>query len=136
MNLEPLLLNGKGPAAKLYNNLRHHSVAMPSNLSDYLAKNYLIADPKPSKKRKRKEATSGLIIADDDDSSWATPASTNDDGFDGPVTVSGTSAEFRRAKKSNWKTLGEPSSQKPGANDADSAAADAILASAAAESRP
>lgn len=110
---------------------------MPSNLSDYLAKNYLVADPKPSKKRKRKDKDSqaaGLIIADDDDSSWATPAATNDDGFDGPVTVSGTSAEFRRAKKSNWKTLGGgPASTT--ATDADAAAADAVLASVAEESR-
>lgn len=106
---------------------------MPSNISDYLAKNYLVADPKPSKKRKRKEAAaSGLIIADDDDSSWAKPTIADDDGFDGPVTVSGTSAEFRRAKKSNWKTLGDPSNKK---SDAESAAADAILASAAAEAR-
>jgi pre-mRNA-splicing factor CWC26 len=111
---------------------------MPSNLSDYLAKNYLVADPKPSKKRKRKDKdapASGLIIADDDDSSWATPKTATDDGPDGPVTVSGTSAEFRRAKKSNWKTLGGPSTSAPPPNDADAAAADAVLASVAAESR-
>ena len=46
-------------------------------LSDYLAKNYLTADPgtgKQSKKRKRKEpkSVSGLQIADDDDGSWQT----------------------------------------------------------------
>lgn len=62
-----------------------------SKLADYLAKNYLTADPKPDsakrkggsggKKRKRKDhttdvardvatATSGLIIADDDVLDW------------------------------------------------------------------
>ena len=35
-------------------------------LADYLAQNYLSADTKPAKKRKRKEAKSdGLVIADD-----------------------------------------------------------------------
>lgn len=123
---------------------------MPSDISDYLAKNYLVADPKPSKKRKRKQPTAqGLIIADDDDgdsSSWGRPSAsrTDDSGADGHATVSGTSAEFRRAKKSNWKSLGGGEGgdldSKTAANtlsdakDADSAAADAILASAAAES--
>ncbi|KAL2761123.1 hypothetical protein ACRALDRAFT_205054 [Sodiomyces alcalophilus JCM 7366] len=118
-----------------------------SDLSSFLATRYLVADPKPSKKRKRKQATEGLIIADDDDS-WAKPSSSTQDDdptLDGSVTISGTSADFRRSKKSNWKSLNGPSktttttsstssSTRPPATDSDAAAADAILASAAAES--
>lgn len=117
---------------------------MSSDLSSFLAKRYLVADPKPSKKRKRKQAAEGLIIADDDDSWAKRPSSTQDDGpaLDGSVTISGTSADFRRTKKSNWKTLNAPSNAavttssatKPSATESDAAAADAILASAAAES--
>ncbi|ROT41849.1 hypothetical protein SODALDRAFT_374262 [Sodiomyces alkalinus F11] len=120
--------------------------AMPSDLSSFLATRYLVADPKPSKKRKRKQATDGLIIADDDDS-WANPSSSrqdNDDStLDGSVTVSGTSADFRRSKKSNWKSLNGQSTTtatttttttRTPATDSDAAAANAILASAAAES--
>ncbi|KAM0323518.1 hypothetical protein ACHAQA_008799 [Verticillium albo-atrum] len=102
---------------------------MPSDLSSYLAQHYLVADPKPTKKRKRKQATEGLIIADDDDSSWTKPTTATDDA-DGPATVTGSSAEFRRTKKSNWKSLSGAPAQPA---DADAAAADAILASAAAE---
>ncbi|KAG7105231.1 Pre-mRNA-splicing factor CWC26 like protein [Verticillium longisporum] len=106
---------------------------MPSDLSSYLAQNYLVADPKPTKKRKRKQAAEGLIIADDDDASWAKPQASANDDVDGPATVDGSSAEFRRTKKSNWKSItGAPTSQ-PANADADAAAADAILASAAAE---
>ncbi|KAF9881609.1 hypothetical protein CkaCkLH20_00755 [Colletotrichum karsti] len=104
---------------------------MPSDLSSYLATHYLVADPKPTKKRKRKAATEnqGLIIADDDDN-WG-KSTQNDDDEDSPMLVSGAkSAEFRRTKKSNWKSVGGGSSSKP---DDDTAAADAILASAAAE---
>lgn len=111
---------------------------MPSDLSAYLAANYLTADPKPSKKRKRKHDTSsasGLLINDEDDS-WARPSGPkaggdNDEGFDIPVTA-GTSAEFRKAKKSNWKTLGGGSAAAT-KDDDEAAAADAILASAQAE---
>jgi pre-mRNA-splicing factor CWC26 len=55
------------------------------SLADYLAKNYLTADPpadKKSKKRKRKAAknnAAGLIIADDDISGWNTNTAENDD---------------------------------------------------------
>lgn len=55
------------------------------SLADYLAKNYLTADPpvdKKSKKRKRKAAknsAAGLIIADDDISGWNTNTPENDD---------------------------------------------------------
>ncbi|KAK2044614.1 hypothetical protein LZ31DRAFT_554094 [Colletotrichum somersetense] len=109
---------------------------MPSDLSSYLATRYLVADPKPTKKRKRKQATEnqGLIIADDDDSGWGNSAEQDDEADPGPALVSGTSAEFRRTKKSNWKTVAASGSSntKPKDDDA-AAAADAILASAAAE---
>lgn len=52
------------------------------SLTGYLAKNYLTADPKPekkSKKRKRKDASSGLIIADDDALGWNLNNSSNAD---------------------------------------------------------
>ena len=57
-------------------------------LADYLAQNYLTADPKPekkSKKRKRKQASSGLVIADDDALGWNPDNSTNADD-DNPLT--------------------------------------------------
>ncbi|MCJ1405487.1 Pre-mRNA-splicing factor cwc26 [Xylographa trunciseda] len=100
------------------------------SLADYLAKNYLTADSKPdkkSKKRKRKNGSDGLIIADDDPLDWnSTNAAKEED--DGPVTVGGNSAEFRKAKSNKWQTIGATSTSS------DQAAADAILASAAAES--
>ncbi|GKU03091.1 pre-mrna-splicing factor cwc26 [Fusarium langsethiae] len=96
---------------------------MPSDLSAYLASKYLVADPKPAKKRKRKrgaEANNGLLITDDDDSGWGnTNAQDDDEGLDGPVTVSGQSSEFRKTKKSNWKSLGGDATPKD-----DSAAAE------------
>ncbi|KAF5013543.1 hypothetical protein FDECE_466 [Fusarium decemcellulare] len=106
---------------------------MPSDLAMYLASKYLVADPKPSsKKRKRKRGAdtgAGLLITDDDDSGWGnSSAQQEDEGVDAPVTVSGRSAEFRKTKKSNWKSLGEETPK-----DDSAAAADAILASAAAE---
>ncbi|KAK8079995.1 Cell cycle control protein [Apiospora hydei] len=115
---------------------------MPSDLSSYLATRYLTADPKPSsKKRKRKQdPNAGLIIADDEETGWSRTAQGDDDDDGeggGPATVAGTSAEFRKAKKSGWKVLGAPipsTSEQKGNRDADAAAADAILASAAQES--
>ncbi|KAI1651764.1 Pre-mRNA-splicing factor of RES complex-domain-containing protein [Daldinia loculata] len=117
---------------------------MPSDLSNYLATHYLIADPKPSKKRKRKQKddSSGLIIADETESGWARANRRDDDDEDenGSAVVAGTSAEFRRAKKSAWKTVGGSASSNTDsqtqaqAQDTETArAADAILASAAAE---
>ncbi|KAF7560240.1 hypothetical protein G7046_g3908 [Stylonectria norvegica] len=107
---------------------------MPSDLADYLASRYLVADPKlTSKKRKRKRAAeaTGLLITDDDDAAWGNPRSQEGDtAEDGPLTVTGRSAEFRKTKKSNWKAVGAGATET--SND-DSAAADAILASAAAE---
>ncbi|KAK4450656.1 Pre-mRNA-splicing factor of RES complex-domain-containing protein [Podospora aff. communis PSN243] len=108
---------------------------MPSDKVAYLASHYLSTDTKPpSKKRKRKHApsaSSGLLIQDDDEPGWSTTSRNPDeaDEADGPALVAGTSAEFRRAKKSAWKTLSSNSAP----NDSDSAAADAIIASAAAE---
>ncbi|KAI1414788.1 Pre-mRNA-splicing factor of RES complex-domain-containing protein [Hypoxylon sp. FL1857] len=121
---------------------------MPSDLSNYLAQHYLVADPKPSKKRKRKQKDdTGLIIADDNESGWArTNRGDEDNDDDASAVVAGTSAEFRKAKKSAWKVVGGSSSSTAigtptNANTAtaqpqdDAAkAADAILASAAAES--
>ncbi|KAI0135179.1 Pre-mRNA-splicing factor of RES complex-domain-containing protein [Daldinia grandis] len=114
---------------------------MPSDLSNYLATHYLVADPKPSKKRKRKQKddSSGLIIADETESGWArTSRGDNDDEDEnGTAVVAGTSAEFRRAKKSAWKPVGGTSSNTEAqaqAQDTEAAReADAILASAAAE---
>lgn len=106
---------------------------MAGDLSNYLAERYLVADPKPTKKRKRKQAGSsnGLLITDDDDATWGQSNNQqDDDADDGPLTVSGTSAEFRKTKKSGWKTLA--GSSKAQADDG-AAAADAILSAAAAE---
>ncbi|GJN70611.1 cell cycle control protein (Cwf26) [Purpureocillium lilacinum] len=108
---------------------------MPADLSNYLASRYLVADPKPtSKKRKRKHApSSGLLITDDDDSTWVTAGKQQaDDDEDGPVTVAGSTSEFRKAKKSGWKVVGGPR-DAAGPSIDDSAAADAILAAVAAE---
>ncbi|KAF9894432.1 bud site selection protein [Aspergillus nanangensis] len=107
---------------------------MPSSLADYLAQNYLTADPapeRPKKKRKKTKssavaAADGLIIADDDPPDLRTTTTGfGQDDEDSPAILSYTgSAEFRRTKKSNWKTIGEQAEQD---------AADAIIASAAAE---
>ena len=103
------------------------------SLADYLSKKYLTADSKvemKSQKRKRKHGTqAGLIIADDDALGWdRNGAAIAED--EGPLTVNNSSAEFRKAKKSTWQTMGAPTP-----SSADQAAADAILVSAAAESK-
>ncbi|KAI9700679.1 MAG: Pre-mRNA-splicing factor cwc26 [Candelina mexicana] len=101
-------------------------------LADYLAKTYLSADPKPSsksKKRKRKPGESGLTIADDDARGWDTNTNNNNkDNEDGPLTVNSTTASFRRNKTSSWRTIGAPAP-----SNTDQAAADALIASAAAD---
>lgn len=111
---------------------------MPGSLAEYLAKNYLTADPateRPRKKRKKTKATdtasSGLIIADDDPPDLRnTSTNPGQDDEDTPfIDTSTKSAEFRRAKESSWKTVGGPAARDTGEQEA----ADAILASAAAE---
>ncbi|XTI85993.1 Pre-mRNA-splicing factor of RES complex-domain-containing protein [Cenococcum geophilum] len=112
------------------------------SLADYLAKNYLTADPpadKKSKKRKRKAAKNnpaGLIIADDDISGWNTNTAENDDD-DAPMIV-GTTTETRKSKPKStttWKTIGVPApstTSQLAADEAAAADADAIIASTAA----
>ena len=121
------------------------------SLADYLAKKYLTADApaeKSAKKRKRKgaaTASTGLVIADDDAPGWDDNKAENEDE-DGPTTgeccvnstsgrrtnteatVNAHSAEFRKAKKNSWKTVGAPAP-----SSSEQAAADAIIASTAAE---
>ena len=110
---------------------------MPTDKAAYLAAHYLTADTKPSKKRKRKHHASqsdGLVIADDDDWGASSSRHGNDDDEDGPAIVAGTSSEFRRSKKSGWKTVGAPiPSDTKDKRDAAAVAADAVLAAAAAE---
>lgn len=121
------------------------------SLAQYLAENYLTPDSpsdKKTKKRKRKNGVqSGLVIADDDALGWDRNA-TQDTDNDGPLTcesnhsrpvpfplaedsVNANSAEFRKARKNAWQTIGvgTPSSSEQ-------VVADAILATAAAESKP
>lgn len=105
------------------------------SLADYLAKNYLTADPSSPKKKRKKtkhhtSPPSGLIIADDSLSLSGLPTKSTQDDEDGPLIYGGSSsAEFRKAKTSTWRTIGAP----PPSNS-DQAAADAILAAAASES--
>jgi len=116
---------------------------MPSDKAAYLAAHYLNAEPtKPAKKRKRKHTSAtnnGLLIQDDDSLGWSTkPSHHNDDKDDpeAPVMIAGTSAEFRRAKKSAWTTVSSssaPNRNPPIPNSDDASAADAIIASVAAE---
>lgn len=102
-------------------------------LADYLAKNYLSADSKPAKKRKRKDVakSDGLVIADDDADSWKKPIRNGNgsDDEDGPVIVGLAGGLNKPTKKTKWITVG---SNAP--KDAEQAAADAILADAQAES--
>lgn len=103
---------------------------MPSDLANYLASRYLVADPKShSKKRKRRQpATDGLVITDDDDLSWSQrDAVVDGHGEDLPLTISGSTTEFRKATKSNWKAIGTPDL------DTEAATADAVLAHTVAE---
>jgi pre-mRNA-splicing factor CWC26 len=101
-------------------------------LADYLAQNYLSADTKPSKKRKRKEAKAdGLIIADDNANDWTNAANPNSSDEDAPTISAGSSLVSglnKPAKK--WVTIGASAPK-----DSEQAAADAFLADAQAESR-
>ncbi|KAL2885664.1 Pre-mRNA-splicing factor cwc-26 [Ceratocystis lukuohia] len=100
-----------------------------SDLSNYLATHYLVADPAPSKKSKKKKSKgqTGLLITEDDDSSWSQAHSTKNGEDEALAAVAGTSAEFRKKKESSWKVLSSETR--------DSNSADAILASVAAETR-
>lgn len=119
------------------------------SLTGYLVENYLTADSKPEKKSKKRKRREGLTIVDDenDTSAWKRHSTTHADE-DGPVTgfydaapqaswhaltdstvVQGASSSFRKARNSLWQVVGAPTP-----SSADQAAADAILASAAAES--
>lgn len=103
-------------------------------LADYLAKNYLSADTKPSKKRKRKDASKrqGITFEDDDDStSWNNASQQREEDDGAPVIVGeGLPTGINKpAKKANWIKIGASAP-----TDSDQAAADAILADAQAES--
>ena len=113
-----------------------------SSLSTYLAKNYLTASTtspsdlssRPKKRRKKDkhaaDSNLGLIIADDDESLILPKHLQARNDEDAPIFDTNThSAEFRRAKQNNWKTVGAPPP-----TDADQAAADRILLEAVKES--
>ncbi|KAI3082990.1 hypothetical protein CBS147353_2585 [Aspergillus niger] len=108
-----------------------------SSLADYLAKNYLNADPAPDRpKKKRKKNTkasdstpTGLIIADDDPPDLRSGGNNllNDDEDAPSIVTNAQTGEFRRKKTSGWKTL------TPGDGGAEQDAADKILADAIVE---
>ncbi|PHH77909.1 hypothetical protein CDD80_7591 [Ophiocordyceps camponoti-rufipedis] len=102
------------------------------DLADYLASRYLVADPKPnSKKRKRKRQDTSNLLITDDDATWLSPHAepADDQDEDGPTTVSGSTADFRKVKKSGWKRAVGTESK------GDEAVADAVIAAAAAENQ-
>ncbi|CRG88622.1 hypothetical protein PISL3812_05653 [Talaromyces islandicus] len=117
------------------------------SLADYLAKNYLTADPQPEsqrpkkkrKKNKHADTDSGLIIADDDPPSLRASAADIDveEDENSPFVLQAAAArttEFRKKKKSSWKVVGGGGGEGAGAGAGGQDEADAILASAAAES--
>ncbi|OAA46283.1 Bud13 [Metarhizium rileyi] len=104
---------------------------MSSDLTNYIASRYLVADPKPPHTKKRKQrkpsAENGLVITDDDDTTWKhIEATTDGHGEELPLTVFGATSDFRKATRSSWKTLGTTEM------DIETAAADLVLASTAA----
>ncbi|QGA21509.1 hypothetical protein EYB26_009220 [Talaromyces marneffei] len=120
-----------------------------SSLADYLAKNYLTADPQPERPKKKRKKNKhhdpltsggdGLIIADDDPPSLrAAAGDLKDNEYDenSPYILDSSasralSAEFKKKKKSSWKVVGDGGHERAAAGQDE---ADAILASAAAES--
>ncbi|KAK4204152.1 putative Pre-mRNA-splicing factor cwc-26 [Triangularia verruculosa] len=120
---------------------------MSTDKASYLATHYLTADPPKStssssstKKRKRSSKSkpptaqvNNLIIQDDEDT-WAfqPPQNSEDEDGDIPLVIAGHSAEFRKAKKSAWSTVGTAvlPPPKPPQKDTTSNLADAILATA------
>lgn len=105
------------------------------SLSSYLAKNYLTASSstsstsKPKKRKRKTTAQTGLIIADDDAPGWSNPQDQDSDD-DTPIISNASSSEFRKSKKSAWKTVGVPALQP---QNEDNAEADRIIQQAAAE---
>ena len=111
-----------------------------SSLATYLAKRYLTAStsttsdlstrPKKRRKKDKPSSSTGLIIADDDKDLGLSKHVNAGNDEDNPILdTNARSAEFRRAKKNNWRTIGAPAPR-----DADQAAADRILADAAIDS--
>src|SRR5699024_4639285 len=82
-------------------------------------------------------ATTGLLIHDDDPPDLRSMSIRIDgEDEDAPVLAAGRTAEFRRAKKSSWRTVSggkETTTGGKGGGEEEEEAADAILASAAAE---
>ncbi|KAL5114414.1 Pre-mRNA-splicing factor cwc26 [Pleosporales sp. CAS-2024a] len=107
------------------------------SLADYLAKNYLTADSeKKSKKRKRKNKHGGLVIDDDESLGWKKTADDNDE--DAPMVVgAGTLQKTKKKAKSDgaamWTAVGVAAPSHAQQVAADEAAADAIIASTAAD---
>lgn len=107
------------------------------SLADYLAKNYLTADSqKKSKKRKRKNKEGGLIIDDDDNLGWKDKVDEDDE--DAPMIVGG--GHLKKSKKKSkstnaaiWTAVGVAAPSHAEQLAADAAAADSIIAGAAAE---
>lgn len=124
------------------------------SLADYLAKNYLTADSeKKSKKRKRKNKDAGLVIDDDDSLGWKDKAEEDDE--DAPMigmavtfedaskylylnlVGGGTLKKSKKKSKSSsaaiWTAVGIAAPSHAEQLAADTAAADAIIASTAAD---
>ncbi|KAF7959097.1 hypothetical protein EAE96_002614 [Botrytis aclada] len=105
------------------------------SLSSYLAKNYLTAStpssstPKDKKRKRKAAAQTGLIIADDDAPGWSNAQDHASDD-DTPMITNHSTSEFRKSKKSSWKTVGVPALQP---QNEDTAEADRIIQQAAAE---
>lgn len=114
------------------------------SLSTYLATKYLNADspsntshPKKKRRRAHDPNSVGLVITDDNDDSSLSKSALNENEFDRPlIDSSSRSAEFRKAKKNNWKTLSTPTPTPSITTPADqeSDTADQILQAAALES--
>ncbi|KAG9840370.1 hypothetical protein KCU98_g4597, partial [Aureobasidium melanogenum] len=98
-------------------------------LADYLAQNYLSADKSSKgKKRKRKNAEDAGLIITDDDVSGLSKSRNGDDDDDIPMIVPGGANISKQT--TTWKTYG-----KAAPTNNEQAAADAILADAAAETQ-
>lgn len=101
-------------------------------LADYLAKNYLSAEGKPAKKKRKKDKSDGLTIADDDQDDWLPANQDGEDDIDAPTVVGSvlTGGLNVPSKNAKWTKIGVDAP-----TDAEQFAADAILAEAQAESR-